>query len=63
MDQKQPKKIKEKKPTILTPAELAAIDEAEPYDAGLGMTLEEAHELARKRTQAWMNVTPKNRAA
>ena len=54
---------KEKAPTVLSPAELAAIDEAEPYEAGLGLTLEEAHELARERTQAWMSITHEHRAA
>jgi hypothetical protein len=47
-----------KAPTVLTPAELAAIDEAEPYEAGQGMSLEEAHDLARQRTHAWMNINP-----
>jgi hypothetical protein len=49
--------------TILTDAELAAIDEAEPYEAGLGLSLEEARELARKRTQAWLRVRPEDLAA
>jgi hypothetical protein len=58
-----PKQMEEKEPTVLSPAELAAIDEAEPYEAGLGLTLEEANELARRRTNAWMSVRPKSRAA
>jgi hypothetical protein len=48
----------EKTPTVLSPAELAAIDEAEPYELGIGLTLEEAHDLARKQTKAWMKIIP-----
>jgi len=55
-------KKQEKEGTVLTPAELAAIDEAELFEAGLGLTLEEAHDLARERTEAWMKITPKQRA-
>ncbi|MGO8671709.1 MAG: hypothetical protein ACLQVD_10140 [Capsulimonadaceae bacterium] len=57
------KPVNEKLPTVLSPAELAAVNEAEPYEAGLGVTLDEAHELARKRTQAWMKISPESRAA
>lgn len=37
----------------------AAIDEAEPYEVGQGMSLEEAHELARQRTSAWTKIKPR----
>lgn len=52
-----------KAPTVLTPVELAAIDEAEPYEVGQGMSLEEAHDLARQRTHAWMKINPNTKAA
>ena len=57
------KEPKEKKATLLSKEILAAIDAAEPYGDGLGITLDEAHELARKRTKAWMSANPKPRAA
>jgi hypothetical protein len=52
----------EKIPTVLSPAELAAIDEAEPYEPGIGLTLEEAHDLARQQTKAWMKITPQRKS-
>ncbi len=47
-------KPRDKKPVKLSSEELAAIDAVAPYEPGKGMTAEEAHELARKRTRAWM---------
>ncbi|AIE85703.1 hypothetical protein [Fimbriimonas ginsengisoli] len=53
---------KVKEPVTLTPEELAAIDVVAPYEPGKGMSAEEAHRQARKRTEAWMQAaapTPK----
>ena len=44
----------DKEPIQLTVEELAAIDAVAPYEPGKGMTAEEAHRRARKRTEAWM---------
>lgn len=52
------------KPVIFTDAELALIDQGlEALERGEGMTLEEAMELARKRTKAWMSTKPDSLSA
>ena len=51
-------------PIQFSDAELAMIDQGvAELDRGEGMSFDEAHELARKRTQAWMKVTPTDRSA
>lgn len=53
-----------KKPVKLSDAELAMIDEGlADLENGKLMSLEEAHDLARKRTEAWLKVTPEDRSA
>jgi len=47
----------------LSDADLAAIDEAEPYSAGKAMPIEDAFEYARKKTREWLKHNPKDLAA
>lgn len=44
---------------MLRKEELKAIDAAEPYEAGLGIALDEARELARQLTKACMSINRK----
>ena len=54
-------KSNEQDPEVLDAATLAAVDKAQPcFEAGLGLTIEEARELNRGRYQAWLN-TPVDR--
>jgi hypothetical protein len=58
------KKPKAKNPIRFTKDQNALIDEwIAAMERGEGMSSEEAHELARKRTQAWMSIEPKNLSA
>ena len=52
-------KPKDPKPIKLSPEELAAIDAVAPYEPGVGVTANEAREIARKRTRAWMEAAEK----
>jgi predicted transcriptional regulator len=46
-----------KKPVTFSEAQLALIDQGlAEFERGEGMTPEEAHELARKGTQAWLKI-------
>jgi hypothetical protein len=57
------KKTEGQKPEVLDAATLAAVDKAQQsFEAGEGLTIEEARELNRKRYHAWLN-TPVDRAA
>jgi predicted transcriptional regulator len=58
------KKPKAKKPIRFTKEQNALIDEGiAAMERGESMSAEEAHELARKRTKAWMGIEAKNLSA
>jgi len=53
-----------KEPVEFTPEQNEAIRKGfEGLAKGEGMSAEEAHELARKRTKAWMQAAPQNLSA
>ena len=64
MNHRSSTQIKDKKPTVLTPEEYAAVDAAQAsFERGEGMSFDEALELARKRTRVWTSITHKDLAA